>query len=124
MFVIAIANGLLGWFAAGFDPRLESLGLAFGVLMTGLAAFVTIPTALRRFPVPVGPLMVKSLALPFLAAIPGVVAIAWRPRLGQPIMDFVVDGVVFCLISAPGLEALRRRMLRAAVEPQGIRNDG
>jgi hypothetical protein len=54
MFVVAVANTDLGWLAAGFAPRLESLGLVFGAPMLVFVGFVTIPAAVRRFAIPVG----------------------------------------------------------------------
>jgi len=114
MFVVAVANSVFGWLAAGFDPRMQSLALVFTVLMTLLAATVTLPAALRRFPIPVGPVLVKSLAVPLLCALPGGLVVTWRPRLGRPIVDLAVDAILFGAACLPGLELIRRRYLRVA----------
>jgi O-antigen/teichoic acid export membrane protein len=112
MLATAVANALLGWWAAGSFPRLETLGLVFGVLTAALAAGVTFPAALRRFPVPLAGLLLRGLGVPLLAVLPGVLGVAWRPRLGLPIMDLVLDAGLFTLLAVPGLELARRRLLR------------
>jgi hypothetical protein len=100
--------------AAGLLPRIETLGFVSGVLSLGLSVLVTFPVALRSFPVPVARLLGRCLGVPLLALLPGVAGVAWRPRLGQPIMDLVLDAALFALLAAPGLELARRRYLRGA----------
>jgi O-antigen/teichoic acid export membrane protein len=114
MLAIVVANAIFGWVAAGLLPRIETLGFVSGVLSLGLSALVTFPVALRRFPVPVARLLGRCLGVPLLALLPGVAGVAWRPRLGPPIMDLVLDAALFAVLAAPGLELARRRYLRGA----------
>jgi hypothetical protein len=110
MVVIALLNTGLGWLATGFSPRIETLGAVYGVLMLALAAGVTAPAGLRRFPLPLLRLFVRAFCVPLAAALPGAAALAWRPRGGSPpLVELALDGVLFVLLALPGLELARRR---------------
>jgi hypothetical protein len=106
---VALLNTGLGWLATGLAPRIETLGAVYGVLMLGLVVFVTAPAGLRRFPLPLGRVLRRGLAVPLLAAAPGALALAVRPRLGRPLADLALDGALFALLCLPGLELARRR---------------
>jgi O-antigen/teichoic acid export membrane protein len=109
MLAVALLNTGLGWLATGFVPRIEALGVVYGVLMLGLVVFVTAPAGLRRFPLPLGRVLRRGLAAPLLAAAPGALALTVRPRLGRPLVDLVIDAAIFALLCLPGLELARRR---------------
>lgn len=109
MVAVAVLNTALGWIATSVQPRIETLGLVYGILMLVLVVGVTAPAGMRRFPVPIGRLLVRGIGVPLLASIPGALAMAWRPPLGQPLLDLALDGAVFILLTVPGLELARRR---------------
>jgi O-antigen/teichoic acid export membrane protein len=109
MLVVAVANAALGWLATGYAPRIETLGAVYGVLMLALAGGVTAPAGLRRFPLPLGRLFVRSFLVPLAIAVPGALALSFRPRLGRPVADLAIDVALFAALCAPGLELARRR---------------
>ena len=109
MFLIAILNTVIGAVVTQFWPRIEALGFVYGVLMLALVLFVTAPAALRRFPVPIPRLLWRGIVVPGLASLPGLAGLWFRPRLGRPLLDLVIDGVAFSLLCLPGLELGRRR---------------
>lgn len=109
MMGIALLNTALGWLVAGASGRIESLALVYGFLMLGLATLVTVPAAMRRFALPLRRILLRGVAAPLLAALPAGFAVAWRPRLGQPLADLALDAVLFVALSAPALEFARRR---------------
>jgi O-antigen/teichoic acid export membrane protein len=109
MLAVAGLNTALGWLAAGWSPRIETLGAVYGLLMLALAAGVTAPAGLRRFPLPLRRLAERALAAPLLASLPGVAGVVWRPRLGQPLVDLAIDAALFGVLTLPGLEIARRR---------------
>jgi len=109
MLAIAVTNTALGWGAASLVPRIETLGAVYGVLMLALAAGVTFPAGLRRFPLPLGRLLRRALAAPLFAALPGAALLVWRPRGAVPLLELALDGVSFVLLTLPGLELARRR---------------
>lgn len=109
MLVIALLNTGLGWLATGYAPRIETLGAVYGVLMLALAAGVTAPAGLRRFPMPLFRLFVRAFCVPLAAALPGAALLAWRPRGSQPLVELALDAVLFALLTLPGLELARRR---------------
>ena len=110
MLVIALLNTGLGWLAAGFSPRIEMLGAVYGFLMLALAAGVTAPAGLRRFPLPLLRLFIRAFCVPLAAALPGAAMVAWRPRGGwAPLVELALDAVLFALLALPGLELARRR---------------
>jgi O-antigen/teichoic acid export membrane protein len=109
MLAIAVLNTALGWLASGVSPHIETLGAVYGLLMLALAAGVTAPAGLRRFPLPLRRLFVRAFAVPLLASAPGAALVAWRPRLGQPLLDLAIDAALFAGLTLPGLELARRR---------------
>jgi hypothetical protein len=109
MFAIAIANTVFGAVVTMWWPKVEALGLVYGVLMLALVVFVTAPGALRRFPLPIGRLLRRGLLLPLLLSAPGAAGVLLRPRFGRPFFDLAADGVLFSLLCLPGLEWARRR---------------
>lgn len=108
MLTVAVLNTTLGWIATAIWPRIEVLGLVYGVLMLALVVFVTAPAGLRRFPLGVRRLLVRALVYPLLASAPGALAVCFRPSLGLPLLDLAADAALFALLCAPGLEFLRR----------------
>jgi O-antigen/teichoic acid export membrane protein len=111
MLIAALSNAALGFGAAGLFPRIETLGLVFGACTLALSAAAILPAALRGLSVPLGPALRGGLLVPLLAVSPGIAGVGWRPRLGLPIMDLVLDAILFTLLAAPGLELARRRLL-------------
>jgi O-antigen/teichoic acid export membrane protein len=116
MLGVGVLNAALGWWAAGWVPRIETLGLVFGVLLALLAGGVVLPAALSRFSLRPGPLLARATLLPLAVATPGALAIQWRPRLGRAIPDLILDAVVFALLCLPGV-ALGGRGLLATLGP-------
>jgi O-antigen/teichoic acid export membrane protein len=110
MLAIAALNTALGWLAAGAFPRIETLAAVYGVLMLGLAGFVTLPAGLRRFPLSLGRLFVRAFCAPLAAAVPGALGLVLRPRLGRPLLDLGLDAALFAALCLPGLELARRRL--------------
>ncbi len=118
MFVVALLNTALGALATALWPRIETLGLVYGILMLGLVLVVTAPAGLLRFPLPVARLLVRAIAIPLLLSAPGALVLLWRTRIGTPLADLAIDAVLFSLLCLPGLELARRRFgipLRLAV---------
>ena len=109
MLAIAVLNTGLGWVASSLSPRIETLGAVYGLLMLALAAGVTGPAGLRRFPLPLFRLFVRAFCVPLAAALPGAALLAWRPRGGEALVELALDGVLFALLTLPGLELARRR---------------
>ena len=109
MFAVALANTLFGAIAAHYWPRIETLGLVYGVLMLALVVVVTAPAGLRRFPLPVVRLLRRAVGVPLLASLPGALGLVLRPRLGRPLIDLVLDAALFSALCLPGLELARRR---------------
>jgi len=109
MLAVAVLNTVLGWLATSAFPRIETLGAVYGLLMLGLVLCVTAPAGLRRFRVPIARVLRRGLGVPLLAAAPGALVLAWRPRLGQPLLDLVLDAALFGALCLPGLEVARRR---------------
>ena len=109
MFAVAVLNTAFGWFATSIFPRIETLGAVYGILMFGLVVGVTAPAGLRRFPVPLARVLRRGLAAPLLAAAPGALVLALRPRIGQPLVDLAIDAALFTGLTLPGLEFARRR---------------
>jgi O-antigen/teichoic acid export membrane protein len=115
----AFANAGIGFLATGFDPRIEVLGAVFGVVVGVLSLGVTFPLALRRLPIPIGRLLRRLLLVPLAASLPGLLALAWtRPR-GNALLDLGLDAALFALLTAPGLEWARRRILQAPPAHRG-----
>jgi hypothetical protein len=110
MLAIAALNTALGWLAAGAFPRIETLAAVYGVLMLGLAGFVTLPAGLRRFPLSLARLFVRAFCAPLAAAVPGALGLVLRPRLGRPLLDLGLDAALFAALCLPGLELARRRL--------------
>jgi O-antigen/teichoic acid export membrane protein len=110
MLAIAALNTVIGWLATAVSPRIETLGAVYGVLMLALAVGITGPAGLRRFPLPVGRMLVRAVLVPLLAAGPGALVVWLRPRVGQPFVDLALDVALFALFSLPGLEVARRRL--------------
>jgi O-antigen/teichoic acid export membrane protein len=109
MCAVAVANSVLGWIASDAAPHIETLGAVYGILMLALVVGVTVPAGFRRFPIPLPRVLAQGMIVPLTASLPGALALAWRPRLGQPVVDLLFDGVLFALCSIPGLELARRR---------------
>jgi O-antigen/teichoic acid export membrane protein len=109
MFCVALVNVGVGWLVAGAWPRIEALGLVYGVLMLVLVLCVTAPAGLRRFPLALRSLLSRALLTPLLASVPGMLVLHWRPRIGQPLVDLAADGALFVLCCLPGVELARRR---------------
>ncbi len=109
MLVMALLNTALGLLAASISPRIETLAAVYGLLMLALAAGVTAPAGLRRFPLPLRRLVPRALVVPLAAALPGAALVAWRPRLGTPLLDLAVDAALFALPTLPSLELARRQ---------------
>lgn len=112
----ALANAGLGLAATGFDPRIEVLGAVFAGVLVVLSLGVTVPAALRRFPIPFGRLLRATLLAPAAAALPGLIALRWVPPSGSPLLDLALDAALFGLLTAPSLELARRRYLRRSPE--------
>jgi O-antigen/teichoic acid export membrane protein len=109
MLAVAVLNTGLGWLATEVSPRIETLGAVYGVLMLALSAGLTAPAGLRRFPLDVRRLLGRALVVPLFASLPGAALVAWRPRLGHPLLDVALDAASFAILTVPGLELARRR---------------
>jgi len=109
MLAAALTNAIAGFAATAFDPRIETLGAVFGLVVTALSLGVTLPLALRRFPIPLGRLVVRTLLAPAAASLPGLLALWLTPATGRAITDLAIDTALFALLTAPGLEWMRRR---------------
>jgi len=108
----AIANAGLGFLATGFHARIEVLGAVFGLVVGALSLGVTFPLALRRLPIPLGRLLTRVLGVPLAASLPGLLALSLTRPSGHAIFDLGVDAALFGLLTAPGLEWARRRLVR------------
>jgi O-antigen/teichoic acid export membrane protein len=108
----AFANAGLGFLATSFVPRIELLGAVFGLVVGVLSLGVIFPLALRRLRVPLGRL-IRALLVPVVASMPGLLAVALNPPRGHAILDLATDAALFALLTAPGLEWARRRILAA-----------
>jgi O-antigen/teichoic acid export membrane protein len=109
----AIVNAGLGLAATAFDPRIEVLGAVFAGVVALVSLGVTVPAALRRFPIPPGRLLLGTLVAPAAAALPGLLALSLTRPSGRPVVDLAIDAVLFGLLTAPSLEWARRRYLGA-----------
>ena len=77
--------------------------------MLALAAGVTAPAGLRRFPLPLRRLFVRAL---LRAAVRRRPARRWwrgARGCGQPLVELALDAALFALLTLPGLELARRR---------------
>lgn len=111
MLVAALANAALGLVATTFDPRIEVLGAVFAGVVALLSLGVTVPAALRRFPIPARRLLWGTLGGPAAAALPGLLAVSFTRPSGRPLLDLAIDAALFGVLTAPGLELARRRYL-------------
>jgi O-antigen/teichoic acid export membrane protein len=112
MLVAAAANAGLGFLVTGFQARIEALGAVFGLVVGVLSLGVTFPLALRRLPIPLGRLVGRVLLVPLAIALPGVAAVWWNAPRGHPVLDLVSDALLFGLLTAPGWEWARRRIVQ------------
>ncbi len=103
-------NAALGWAATQAKPTIEALGLAFGLTLTGLVLFVTLPVALRRFSLSVRDVTLQPIAIPLLVVAPAIVVAALRPRLGEPRLDLALAAVLFGASALPGWLLARKRL--------------
>ena len=111
--VMMIGTGVLnaagGALAALHSPSNEALALVFSGAMTSMVVFYTVPVALRRFSIGLVTTLRDALAVPVVAALPGVASVWIRPRMDEPLLDLIVAGVGFGLLALPGfLLAIRR----------------
>jgi O-antigen/teichoic acid export membrane protein len=114
MLATAVANALIGWLVAGLFPRIASLAIVFTVAMLGLVLLVTVPAARLHFRIAHKPVLIRGLLAPLGASLPGAAILSLRPQLGRPIVDLLVDAVLFSASAAPCLEIARRRFLQRA----------
>jgi O-antigen/teichoic acid export membrane protein len=112
MVALAVVNSVVGAAVATAIPRIETIGMVFGVLVSTLALFVNFPAALRHFPIPVGRLVTHALGIPLVVSIPGAVAMSLAPDLAHPLARLTLDAALFGIFALPGLEFARRRLLR------------
>jgi hypothetical protein len=110
MLATGIVSTVLGWIVGGFSPQISSLGAAFGSSLGVLVVAVTAPATIRRFSLDATHVALNTVLLPVAISIPGLIALALRPRLENSLADLLVAGLCFGLLTLPGLAWGRKRV--------------
>jgi O-antigen/teichoic acid export membrane protein len=105
-----LVSAVLGWIVSGYSPQISSLGAAFGSSLGVLVIAVTAPITIRRFALNAAKVAFDTVLLPVAISIPGLIALAWRPRLENPLVDLLVSSLCFGFLTLPGLVWGRKRM--------------